>query len=46
MNVASSAFCTGVLFALGPAVLAAVATVVVLLANWLLSFTRDSNPSS
>ena len=46
MNAACPGLCTEVLFALGPAVLAAVATAVVLLANWLLSFPWDSNRSS
>ena len=46
MNVACPALCTEVLFALAPAVIAVVATAVVLLANWLLSFPRDSNRSS
>ena len=43
MNAACPALCTEVLFALGPAVLAAVVTAVVLLANWLLSFRSDRN---
>jgi hypothetical protein len=46
MTVARPAVCTEVLFALAPAVLAAVVTGVVLLANWLLSFPRDRNRSS
>jgi hypothetical protein len=46
MNVAWPASCTEVLYALGPAVLAAVVTAVVLLANWLLSFPWDRNRSS
>jgi hypothetical protein len=46
MNVARPALCTEVLFVLGPAVLAAVATAVVLLAIWLLNFPWDSNRSS
>jgi hypothetical protein len=46
MNAACPVLCTEVLFVLGPAVLAAVATAVVLLANWLLSFPWDSNRSS
>jgi len=46
MNAACPALCTEVLYALGPALLAVVATAVVPLANWLLSFPRDSNRSS
>jgi hypothetical protein len=46
MNAACPALCTEVLFVLCPAMLAAVATAVVSLANWLLSFPWDSNRSS
>ena len=46
MNIACPALCTEVLFALAPAVLAAVVTAVDLLANWLLSFPSDRNRSS
>jgi len=46
MNAACPALSTEVLFVLGPAALAAVVTAVVLLANWLLSFSWDSNRSS
>ena len=46
MNAACPALCTEVLFVLAPTVLAAVATAVVMLANWLLSFPSDRNRSS
>ena len=46
MNLAFPALCSEVLYALGPAVLAAVVTAVVLLANWLLSFPSNRNRSS
>jgi len=46
MNAACPALCSEVLYALGPSVLAAVVTAVVLLANSLLSFPSDRNRSS
>lgn len=46
MNAAFPPLFTEVLFVLGPAVPAAVATAVVLLVNWLLSFPWDRNRSS
>jgi hypothetical protein len=46
MNAACPALCTEALYALGPAVLAAVVTAMVVLANWLLSFPSDRNRSS
>jgi hypothetical protein len=46
MNAACPTLCTGVLFALGPAVFAVVATAFILLVNWLLSFPWDNNRSS
>jgi hypothetical protein len=44
MNAACPALCAEVLYALGPAVLAAVVTTMVLLANWVLSFPLGSQP--
>jgi hypothetical protein len=46
MNAACPALCTEVPFVLGPAVVAAVATALIFLANWLLSFPWDSKRSS
>jgi len=46
MNADCPALCSEVRFALTPVLVSAVATALVLLANWLLKFLSDTNRSS